>query len=44
VLLELSQGRAGSEALLNLTRVFIFGSHRHHLRIMNAPVLDAEKR
>jgi len=44
VLLEFGEGRADSEALLNLTRVFIFGSHRHHLRIMKAPVLDAEKR
>jgi hypothetical protein len=44
VLLEFGQGRADSKALLNLARVFIFGSHRHHLRIMNASVLDAEKR
>jgi hypothetical protein len=32
VLLQLGQGRAGSKALLNLARVLILGSHRHHLR------------
>ena len=32
VLLELGQGRAVSEGLLNLACVYIFGSHGHHLR------------
>jgi hypothetical protein len=35
VLLKLGQGRAVSKGLLNLARVFIFGSHGHHLRAMN---------
>jgi len=32
VLLKLGQGRAVSKGLLNLACIYIFGSHRHHLR------------